>query len=216
MTRRIPKVAVWVLVFAGAAGVGAFIAAHSNPFPPDVGASPSVVPLTPGPAGSPGNAAAIWKGSIESSTAHLLYVGGRCETDWRGTLVVRIDPNGVADGRATVRRVGPLRCDFSTTQAQIASFELAAHGTVTSHGLELRFTESGSTPSSGADDYGGFLRTILVPGRRSTLVLERAGPGKAEGTLSMTRVDSEGRGTYVSHTRARLACVRGCAGSDGG
>ena len=201
------RVLLWTVVFVGAAGIGAFVAAHSNPFPPSVERSPgtSLLPLTSGPTPPP---AAIWKGTIRSSTAHRLYVGGRCETDWRGSLVVSIDQQGRADGVATVRRVGALRCDFLIAQAQIASYLLAVRGSRHERRFELHLTEISSTPSSGADDYGGFQQTLLVPGPRSTSLLGRR--GTAAGVLSILRVDREGRGTYVSHTRVRLSCTRYC------
>ena len=39
---RALKVVAWIAVFVGAAGVGAYVAAHSDPFTPSVEGSPSV------------------------------------------------------------------------------------------------------------------------------------------------------------------------------
>jgi len=192
---RALKALLWTLAFVGAAGIGAFVAAHSNPFPPSVdgGGTPTVA-LTSGP---PSPLSQVWKGTIESTTSHRLYVGGTCESDWRGTLLLTVHDDASVRGIGAVRRVGPLRCDFSTVQAQIARFTLLVTG-------------AARTPSSGADDYGGFLRTVLRPGARSALMVPATGPLAASGTIPMHLVDAEGRGTYVSRTRIRLGCHQRC------
>ena len=207
---RAAKALLWSLVFVGAAGIGAFIAAHSNPFPPSVEGGPSSVPVITLTSTSPTPQPAIWKGRLTSTTYHQLYVGGRCTTDWSGTIVVSIDDAGSVKGAARLRRVGKLRCDFPTAQAQVASFSLGVTGSVTSDGLDLHLKAVSRTPVSGADEYGGFLHTVLEPGGRSTIVVADAGHGAAQGVLSMHRLDREGRGTYVSRTRVRLGCVRRC------
>jgi hypothetical protein len=205
------KALLWTTAFLGAAGIGAFVAAHSNPFPPNVDGSGGVGPsvgLTSGPA--PASPSQVWKGTITSTTSHRLYVGGSCQSDWRGTILLTVHDDASIRGVGTVRRVGPLRCDFSTDQAQIARFSLIAVGTATSRGFELHLTEAASTPSSGADDYGGFLRTVLRPGARSVLEVPATAALAAAGTIPMQVVDAEGRGRYVSRTRVRLGCQRRC------
>jgi hypothetical protein len=206
---RALRALLWGLAFIGAAGVGAFVAAHSNPFPPSVdgGGTPSVA-LTGGP--PPASLSQVWKGTIESTTSHRLYVGGSCESDWRGTLLLTVHDDASARGVGTVRRVGALRCDFSTAQAQIARFTLLVTGVATSNGFDLHVAEATRTPSSGADDYGGFLRTVLRPGTRSLLHVPATASLAASGASSMHLVDAEGRGIYVSRTRIRLGCVRRC------
>jgi hypothetical protein len=205
---RALKALLWTLAFVAAAGIGAFMAAHSNPFPPNVddGGTPTVA-LTSGPSSS---LSQVWKGTIESTTSHRLYVGGTCESDWRGTLLLTVHDDASVRGVGTVRRTGPLRCDFSTDQAQVARFTLVVTGTARSRGFELHVTEAAMTPSSGADDYGGFLRTVLRPGARSVLMVPATGPLAASGTVPMHLVDADGRGTYVSRTRVRLGCQRRC------
>jgi hypothetical protein len=205
---RALKALLWTLPFLGAAGVGAFVAAHSDPFPPSVdgGGTPTVA-LTSGP---PSPSSQVWKGTIESTTSHRLYVGGTCQSDWRGTLQLTVHDDASVRGVGALRRVGPLRCDFSTAQAQIARFALSITGTATSKGFELHVSEAARTPSSGADDYGGFLRTVLRPGPRSVLMVPATGPLAAAGTIPMHLVDAEGRGTYVSSTRIRLGCHQRC------
>jgi hypothetical protein len=205
------RIALWSAAFVAAAGIGAFVAAHSNPFPPSVdgGGTPTVA-LTTGP--PPSSPPQVWSGTIESTTSHVLYVGGTCETDWRGTLLLTVHEDASVQGRGTVRRVGPLRCDFPTSQAQIARFTLVVTGNATSKGFELHLAEATRTPSTGADDYGGFLRTVLRPGSRSTLSVPATGTLKASGSVAMHVVDAEGRGTYTSRTRARVACSKHCPG----
>ena len=209
---RAAKVLLWAFVFVGAAGVGAYIAAHSNPFPPSVdggsSSSPSVPVVTLTSAG-PTPEPSIWKGTLRSTSYHQLHVGGRCSTTWRGSMTLAIDDAGDVQGAATVRRVGALRCDFPIAQAQIAKLTLDVTGSVSPEGLELHLQEASRTPSSGADDYGGFVRTVLVPGARSALLAEES-HGDAEGALAIRRIDQEGRGTYVSKTRVRLGCARRC------
>ena len=205
------RVVLWVVAFVGAAGIGAFVAAHSNPFPPSVEPTrtPSVA-LTSGP--GPSTPSQVWRGTISSTTSHQLYVGGSCDTTWRGTLTLVVRADASVRGVGSVRRVGALRCDFPTSQAQVASFRLLVTGTATSQGLELHLAEAGRTPSSGADEYGGFLRTVLSPGARSTLDVPATGRLDAAGVVSLHRVDAEGRGTYASRTRIEASCARRCPG----
>ena len=68
--RRGVKVAAWAAVFLACAGVGAYIAAHSDPFPPGVD-RPSASSLPTGsPASSSPSAAEpiAWVGSFRSFT----------------------------------------------------------------------------------------------------------------------------------------------------
>ena len=73
----------WVALFAACAGVGAFVAAHTNPFPPgveDPGVERTPSP-TPTPTATPAGAA--WSGGAGARTRHDLFVGGSCASDWR-------------------------------------------------------------------------------------------------------------------------------------
>src|SRR2546427_48735 len=115
--RTTGKVLIWVVVFVGAAGIGAYIAAHSNPFPPSVETSPR----RSASEGPTADSQSLWKGTIRSASYHQLYVGGRCATDWRGTIEVVVRDDGKVEGTGSVRRIGALRCDFPTAQAQVAS-----------------------------------------------------------------------------------------------
>jgi hypothetical protein len=113
-------------------------------------------------------------------------------------------------GVGEIRRVGPLRCDFPTSQPQVARFTVVVTGTATSKGLELHIAEAARTPSSGADDYGGFLRTVLRPGARSKLELQATDALSASGSVPLRFVDAEGRGFYSSRTRVRIGCSTQC------
>ncbi len=92
--RRWIKVAAWAAVFLACAGVGAFIAAHTDPFPPGVdrqGESPFPT-VSPTPSPTPAPRPVVWAGTLRSVTYHDLYVGGRCTTRWRGNLRFTADP----------------------------------------------------------------------------------------------------------------------------
>jgi hypothetical protein len=208
--RRALKVVAWAVVFVGAAGVGAYVAAHSDPFTPSVGGSSTVPTLSLTPS-NPGPQAAVWKGTIASVTFHQLHVGGRCSTSWRGSMRLTADDAGVVEGTATLRRMGRLRCDFPTSQSQIARLEVDVAGQVAADGFALRFSERSSVPASGAADYGGLVKTLLQPDARPFLVIGN-GAGSAQGVLVIRRPDEEAVGTYVSRTRVRLGCARGCPG----
>lgn len=207
---RVVKVVVWVVVFAGAAGVGAYIAAHSDPFTPSVERGSSSVPVVSLTPSSPSVQPAVWKGTIASATFHQLHVGGRCSTSWKGSMIMGIDQAGVVDGRATLRRAGRLRCDFPTAQTQIARLEVRVTGQVAANGFALHFLEESSVPATGAADYGGFVNTLLQPDARPFIVIETEA-GAAQGVLVIRRPDKEELGMYVSRTRVRLGCVRGCS-----
>ena len=127
--RRWVKVAAWAAVFLACAGVGAYIAAHTDPFPPGVdrpGESPIPTTATPTPSPPPGPV--TWVGSIRSVTFHDLYVGGRCTTRWRGNLRFTVDTAGAIAGTGTARLDGQLECDFPIAQTQVRRFGLEVSG----------------------------------------------------------------------------------------
>ena len=129
--RKGVKVAAWAAVFLACAGVGAYIAAHSDPFPPGVdrptgSTGTSGPPISPSPSSAPEPVA--WVGSFRSFTYHDLYVGGRCTTRWRGRLRFRVDPAGIAAGNGSARLFGKLVCDFPIEQTQVQRIGLAVPG----------------------------------------------------------------------------------------
>jgi hypothetical protein len=103
------RIALWVLLFAGAAAGGAVVAAHTNPFPPGVEDPGQVGTVSP----SPTTEAARWTGTGQATTEHRLYVGGSCTTTWRFTLVLHVsgtDMSGLA-----IARLRRRECDFPET-----------------------------------------------------------------------------------------------------
>ena len=198
------KVAVWAAVFLTCAGVGAFIAAHTDPFPPGVdrpGASPTEsVSLTPSP--SPAPVPVKWSGSLRSSTYHQLYVGGRCTTDWRGSLRFTIAESGKVEGKGAAHLSAPLACDFPIAQVQVRRVTLALTGRVRGGRLTLHLTQTAISPSSG-HDFGGFV--AFLPVRISLTVHHDA----ARDRFGRQHVDEQGRGVYSWSTSVRLGLVSG-------
>jgi hypothetical protein len=193
------KVAAWAALFLACAGVGAYIAAHSDPFPPGVdrpGASPLA---SASPSGPP--AAERWVGSFRSFTYHQLYVGGRCTTRWRGALRYSVDAEtGAVEGAGTSRLFGELECDFPIAQVQAERVKLAITGRMREGSLTLHLSQTGIEPTS-ARDYGGFVALLPV---RITLPVRN---GVAEGRVIRRRVDEEGGGTYFWSTGLQLSKV---------
>jgi hypothetical protein len=202
--RRGIKVAVWAAVFLACAGVGAFIAAHSNPFPPGVdrpGASPTEsVSVTPSP--SPAPVPVKWSGSLRSFTYHQLYVGGRCTTKWRGSLRFTVAESGRVEGSGAATLAGPLECDFPIAQVQVRRVTLAVSGRVREGRLTLHLTQTAISPSSG-HDFGGFVAFLPV---RITLTVRH---DAASDRFDRQHVDEQGRGVYSWLTSVRLRLVSG-------
>jgi hypothetical protein len=195
------RVVAWVAVFAGAAGIGAFIGAHSNPFPPEVQGPPAAT--TSSPAGA---APVRWRGTISSVTSHQLYVGGSCRTDWTTAITFTVDTNGAISGQGNAHLKGKLRCDFSTAQIDTDAFVVKVSGTLARAKASLHLTEIQRSPA-GTSDLGGFASTVLTGAREVlTVPLDSASSG-ARGRINLHRVDQEGRGTYSSSNVVRLTCV---------
>jgi hypothetical protein len=198
---RIARVAIWATAFLAAAGAGAYIAAHSNPFPPgveDPGArsvSPSSV--SPSPA-----APDRWVGRLRSSTYHQLYVGGRCATRWRGRVHLTVDRTEVI-GAGNIRLLGQLACDFPVAQVQIDHVVLGIEGRIHGDRIVLILRVRSVEPFASSQDYGGFLQEL--PTR---LALPVRG-GRAAVHVTRRSVDEQGRGTYVWSTGLRLERVSG-------
>ena len=196
------KVAVWAAVFLACAGVGAFIAAHSNPFPPGVDrplASPSgIVSVTPSPSPSPVHVK--WSGSLRSSTYHQLYVGGRCTTNWRGSLRFTVTDSGRVEGKGAATLAEPLQCDFPIAQVQVRRVTLVLTGRVRGGRITLHLTQTAISPSS-SHDFGGFIAFLPV---RITLTVRH---DAARDRFDRQHVDEQGRGVYSWVTLVRLKLV---------
>jgi hypothetical protein len=160
--RRTIKIVLWVAVFAACAGVGAFIASRTNPFPPGV-QDPGARSLIPDPTAtitpSPAVTGVSWTGRMVAGTSHHLFVGGTCSTAWRISVGFVVDSTGVVKGTGTAHLQGPLRCDFPTAQVQSRTLHLAVSGRHANSRIALRFSVKGRTPV-GSDDYGGLIRTL--------------------------------------------------------
>src|SRR6266849_10255327 len=116
--RRWMKVAAWAAVFSACAGAGAYVAAHTDPFPPGVdreGASPFP---TASPTTSPPPIPERWTGQVRSVSYHQLYVGGRCPSRWHGSLHFTVSDAGRMSGTGHVVLLGTLECDFPIAQIQ--------------------------------------------------------------------------------------------------
>lgn len=195
MTRRLLKVAAWAAVFLACAGVGAMIAARTDPFPPGVD-DPGIRPAPSTGSDAPG--VTTWPTVVASRTWHDLPVGGRCATSWRTELDLVVDDAGSVTAEGIARLDGELRCDFPT--AQLQSEELTIVGTGRLRGQELMFTihEAGRTPP-GSKDYGGLTNTLnflrfRVPAEDGATV-----------TLRYVRPADAGRGEYGSVNRLMLS-----------
>jgi hypothetical protein len=202
--RRSVKVTAWAAVFLACAGVGAYIAAHTDPFPPGVdrpGASPiATATLSPTPTSTPSPEPVAWVGSLRSFTYHDLYVGGRCTTRWRGNLRFTVDAAGRIAGTGTVRLYGKLDCDFPIAQTQARRLGLAITGRVRDDRLTMHLTQTSIDPTNGQDfgAFGAFLPVgISLP----------IGDDVASGRIVHRRVDEQGRGIYFWSTGFEFGAV---------
>jgi hypothetical protein len=201
--RRVLTVAVWAAVFLGAAGIGAYVAAHTDLFPPDVeGAAPTGPSGSPS-AGSTGAADPTWTGTIHSSTYHDLYVGGRCTTRWVTRLTFDLLDGGRIAGTGTARLGKHPVCTFPNAQVNVEEFDVIVGGSWDPKGFGIRL-EAGDRTPAGTTDYGGFEFTVFAgdPGAEMTVPFDTR--RLASGTVRMEREDDQGRGTYVSLNRVSL------------
>jgi hypothetical protein len=148
------KVVLWAGIFLACAGVGAFIASRSNPFPPGV-PDPGRV----SPTGTPGPAMARWTVTMLSRTTHTFHVGGACTSNWRMRTRIRVDEDGRIAGRGVARLLPGARCDFPSAQVQAERIDLVIAGRRRGDELDLRFRTAGLEPV-GAQDLGAFVRTL--------------------------------------------------------
>ncbi len=203
--RRTVKIVAWVAAFAACAGVGAFVAAHTDPFPPGV-EDPGVVRTltpTPTPLTSPtGPTGPKWSGGAGAKTQHILFVGGTCASDWRLSLRFTVEAAGAVRGAGIARLEGKLRCDFPTAQAEARSVALRVSGREQGDVLHLTLA-AGSFSPAGSNDFGGLTQTLVkVP------------PIPIQGTEAAVsgsvRTGDGDRGSYVATYHVHLFCVQGC------
>jgi hypothetical protein len=188
--RRLTKIVIWTLVFTACAGVGAWVAANTNPFPPGVEdpgvrtsagatATPTAEP-TAGPGGS-------WLVRIDARTYHDLFVGGRCAANWRIDAGIAVT-EGPIDGAGAATLKSDLRCDEPTVQVQADRIDLRAVGVIRDGELRFRLEETGRSPA-GAQELSGFLNTI------PTLRLSMPASDGATATFDVEIPDG-GQGTF--------------------
>jgi hypothetical protein len=190
------KIVIWVAVFAACAGVGAFVASRSDPFPP--GVEDPGLHTTPS---SPTQAASTaWDLSMFVKSEHVLHEGGACRSDWKVSGTVTVQPNGQATGVADADLASPASCDFAQSQVQTKAIRLVIAGTLAHESLTLSFSEAGRTPV-GSQDLGGFTNTLhfLHPNLHFA-------NGVPQGRAGSAAARSDGDlGTYSSKGTLRLS-----------
>jgi hypothetical protein len=146
------KVLLWIGILLGCAGIGAFVASRSNPFPPEV------APESPTPT-PPGEPAIRWRLTMDSRTRHVYRVGGECTSDWRLLGTIRVTERGVVRGAGVARLRPGSGCDFETAQVQARAVTVRVSGKRIGDRLRVRFSVGDVSPS-GAQDLGGFVETL--------------------------------------------------------
>ena len=191
------KVLLWAVILLACAGVGAFIASRSNPFPPGVRDSTALPSESPSSSPSPSSGDLVgWSVTMTSRSTHTYHVGGSCTSDWRIRGEIEISESGRVDGQGVSKLLPGARCDFPSAQIQTRRVDISIVGRRDGDELDLRFSEIGRLPL-GSQDLGGFLKTL------STLrfsIPERAG---ADASKPKRIEDPDGE-VYASVTRIRL------------
>jgi hypothetical protein len=191
------KALLWAVILLACAGVGAFIASRSNPFPPGVRDSTALPSESPSSSPSPSSGDLVrWSVTMTSRSTHTYHVGGSCTSDWRIRGEIEISESGRVDGQGVSKLLPGARCDFPSAQIQARRVDISIVGRRDGDELDLRFSEIGRLPL-GSQDLGGFLKTL------STLrfsIPERAGAGASK----PKRIEDPDGEVYASVTRIRL------------
>jgi hypothetical protein len=200
---RAIRVVLWASVFLGSAGIGAYVAAHSELFPPEVESAAATTDLPTASASTPTPSDPSWSGMIRSVSYHDLYVGGQCRTDWLTKIDFDALDNGRIVGAGTARLQGPRECTFPNAQINAETIEVSVEGSWDGGGFHLRLRDGDRSPR-GTADYGGFAPTVFDDGREAVMDVELASETAASATIQMERVDDQGRGRYRSTNRVSL------------
>jgi hypothetical protein len=191
------KALLWAVILLACAGVGAFIASRSNPFPPGVRDSTALPSESPSSSPSPSSGDLVrWSVTMTSRSTHTYHVGGSCTSDWRIRGEIEISESGRVDGQGVSKLLPGARCDFPSAQIQARRVDISIVGRRDGDELDLRFSEIGRLPL-GSQDLGGFLKTL------STLrfsIPERAGDYASK----PKRIEDSDVEFYASVTRIRL------------
>lgn len=186
------KVASWAVILLACAGVGAFVASRSNPFPPEVSDTSPTPTATP-----PTEEPVRWRLTFVARTSHAYRVGGSCTSDWRMRTRLRVGPEGKVRGSGRARLRPGARCDFETAQVQATAVSVRVTGDRIGPQLRLRFAVVDVSPP-GSQDLGGLVET--VPAMRFSL-RERDG-ASAGGPTQVTDADGE---IHVARAALRLS-----------
>jgi hypothetical protein len=199
------KVAAWAAVFLACAGTGAFIAAHTNPFPPGVDrpSGEAIVSITPSPSSAP--TVQRWVGVVRTVARHDFYVGGACQTRWRTIVRFHATPPGEISGTAVGRVVGRERCDFPQAQVQTRTIRSPITGWYSSSGVIGLVFRHPIVDPIGSSDLGGYLEFLRLP---------RLASQTTDGKLADQAIDKQlgdgDRGTYRFVGSVSLRCLSGC------
>ena len=184
------KALLWAAILLACAGVGAFVASRSNPFPPEVrSAEASVTPSQP-----PGSEE-VWSLAIVSRSSHAYRVGGACGSDWRVRARLRVTDADRVVGDGVARLTSGAPCDFATAQVQADRFTLRVTGAEIEGRMELRF-RLGSASPAGSQDLGGFETTfprvrLSIAARDGAAAEVRARFEDANGDVYSSRSNAE-------------------------
>ena len=150
--RRLTIVGGTVLAMVAAAGVGAFIAAHSaERDAPSVGV-PGDNPA-PGGSGTQQSRPERWNGVMVSRTSRGYRSGGTCTTNWRTSLRLTVEGTGPVSGSGSATLTSGPNCPFVTGQPQLRRFDVKVGGSSRGNELDLHLT---AEPHGDGIDYGGF------------------------------------------------------------
>ena len=146
------KTLLWTGILLACAGVGAFVASRSNPFPPGVAGGG-----TSSPSSSPSQGPAFqrWTLVLRSETSHTYRVGGACVSHWRLRMPIRVLSSGRVTGAGIARLQPGAHCDFETAQEQARGIRVRVLGRRAGSMLRLRFDDQGTQPV-GSQDLGAF------------------------------------------------------------
>jgi hypothetical protein len=187
------KAFLWTGILLLCAGVGAFVASRTNPFPPGVRDPVALPSESP----SPSTVDLVrWSLTMSSRTTHTYHVGGSCTSDWHLEGEIELSESGRVDGRGVARLQPGAKCDFPSAQVQARQVVVAIVGIRDGDELDLRFQDAGRKPE-GSQDLGGFLKTLTT---LRFSIPERAG---AAASKPKRIEDPEGE-VYASVTTIRL------------
>jgi hypothetical protein len=185
-----------VLAMLAAAGVGAFIAAHSTERDaPSVGATDGSAPPSGGGTQKPPQQR--WNGVMVSRTTRGYRSGGTCATDWRTTVRLTVDVAGSISGSGTATLTSGPNCPFVTGQPQLHRFDVEVGGSSNGRVLDVHLV---TDPRGNGIDYGGF-DEAFQSGRTLTLTVS---DGSASAHSVARVVPADPTDTAVARNSIRL------------